>query len=171
MSAHLDLVPCMKGGEFLDLVHKVVQPLPVLTLKGVQFGQTGLHWYSHSMWCPGRGCSPVVVFVDWRFSAWLHWLHHNAPIMRHVRVSYIQDQWSLSYLGSPCWFYIDSLLSSQWPGLSHHSCIISPYSFGLHRHLSLYCFWPLLPCRGSPWFSWVTCASCVWVACFDFFTP
>ncbi len=42
LSARLDLVPLMKGGEFLDLIHEVIQPLPVLALKGIQFGQTGL---------------------------------------------------------------------------------------------------------------------------------
>ena len=69
LSACLDLVPRMKGCEFLDLIHEVVQDLPVLTLKGVQFGQMGLRLYSYPVWCPGRGCSPVVVFVDWRLLA------------------------------------------------------------------------------------------------------
>ncbi len=69
LSTRLYLVPRMKRCEFLDLIPEVIQPLPILTLKGVQFGQTRLHWYSHSVWCPGRGCSPVVIFVDWCISA------------------------------------------------------------------------------------------------------
>ena len=41
------LVQRMEGCKFLDLINKIVQPLSVLALEGVQFGQAWLHWYSH----------------------------------------------------------------------------------------------------------------------------
>ncbi len=82
LSARLTLVPRMEGCEFLDLINNVVQPLSVLTLKGVQFGQAGLHWYSHLVWCPGRGCSPFVILINWRFSVQMHWLHRGALVLR-----------------------------------------------------------------------------------------
>ncbi len=54
LSACLNLVPRMEGLKFLDLIHEVAQPLPILTLKGVQFGQTGLRFYSQHR-CIGIG--------------------------------------------------------------------------------------------------------------------
>ncbi len=69
LSASLNLVPRMEGCKFLDLVHKVVQPLPVLVLKGVQLGQPGLRLHSHPVWYSRHGCSPVLIFADWRFLA------------------------------------------------------------------------------------------------------
>ncbi len=144
---------------------------PVFALNGVQFGQTGLCLHSHPVWYPGLGCSPIVIFINWRFPAYVHWSYHNALILRHVMLSSIQVQWPLSYFRSSWWFYIDSLLCSQWPGLSPHSYIVSPDNCGWRRQLSLYRFQPLLSSHGLAWSGWVTCASCASVACFCFFQP
>ncbi len=51
MSAGFYLVPRMESGEFLDLIYKVIEPLSVLALKGVQ------------IWCSGRGCSPIALIL------------------------------------------------------------------------------------------------------------
>ncbi len=58
----------MESCKLLDLINNIVQPLSVLALEGVQFGPAWLHWYSHSEWCPGCGCSSIVVLINWCLS-------------------------------------------------------------------------------------------------------
>ncbi len=86
LSACLELVPPMESCKFLDLIDEIVQPLPVLALEGVQFGQTRLHWYSYLVWCPGRGRSPIVVLINWCLSAYGHALCRCTLILHENRL-------------------------------------------------------------------------------------
>ncbi len=49
LSARLNLVPRMESCKFLELIDEIVQPLAVLALEGVQFGQARLYRYSQSV--------------------------------------------------------------------------------------------------------------------------